>query len=144
MENKFQDPIFGELVYEEKYGDWRCEVESYPSQTVAVNLSGNRAQQVLENIERYRQTFQNILQNELMARVFAADKLLKIYNESWRDEEGELALSEFCQRIRPRRIVIEEDQCADIYYDDDDLFLGHVINVRIDENGNFADAQIAG
>ena len=87
---------------------------------------------------------------ELIARLeelkgFAADKLLKLYNETWLDEDiGEVDRTGFMARLnKPSIQLYEEPGFAVVYFEDGNLFAGHWIEVHID-NGVPSHAGIIG
>jgi hypothetical protein len=142
MEDKFQDTIFGELFWEREYNWWKGMVEIQPDLSIDVYLSGEPA---IHNIEQFQKVFEIYRRGEENARLCASKHLLEVHNESWLEEdEAEITQAEFCRRIQPENITIYDDQTAEIFYRDDNLFWGHVIIVSMDEKGTFTDADIAG
>lgn len=80
------------------------------------------------------------------ARQFAASVLTENAND-WQDEEDtpEITEDEFAARISISEISISaQDGAFELYYDDDDLFWGHVIIVSGNLADGFSDAAIAG
>lgn len=82
------------------------------------------------------------------ARQFAANELVENAND-WQDDEDECApeitADEFASRISISEISVSaEDDEFELYYDDDDLFWGHVILVSGNLTDGFSDATIAG
>lgn len=80
------------------------------------------------------------------ARQFAANELVDNANDWQEDEDApEITEDEFASRISISEISISaEDGAFALYYDDDDLFWGHVIIVSGDRTNGFSDATIAG
>lgn len=74
----------------------------------------------------------------------ASDDLLSIHNEAWHHYENTPALSaeEFKARMTLESIWIESYGAATACYDDGDLFWGHTISVRQEEDGTFEDEAI--
>jgi hypothetical protein len=66
---------------------------------------------------------------------FAADKLLKLYNETWLDEAiGEVDRPAFMARLtKPSIHLYDELGAAVVYLEDGNLFAGHWIEVHIDD-----------
>lgn len=83
-------------------------------------------------------------------RAFAAEKLTDLANDWQEDEQDEAApeapitAGTFAQRIRLRELSIETDGSMTAYYDDDELFWGHVILIDVASDGAPGDATIAG
>ena len=67
-------------------------------------------------------------------RGFAADKLLKLYNQAWLDEEiGEVDRTAFVARLsNPSIHLYDELGAAVVYFNDGNLFAGHCIEVHLD------------
>lgn len=82
-------------------------------------------------------------------RAYAATTLVDLAND-WQDQaaEGEVEQvvtpESFVRRIRLSELAITSDGAATPYYDDGDLFLGHVILVEVEPDGSMTDAYIAG
>src|SRR5690348_17153926 len=101
MEDKFQDPIFGELCWEDAYNWWTAQVELEPGITIQTYLCGD-PDQISEDIIQFRKIFENFRQNEAKARICAAQQLCETHNESWlQEDEEEITEEEFCRRIQP-------------------------------------------
>jgi hypothetical protein len=73
------------------------------------------------------------------------DQLLALKNDAWLDkDEPALTKEEFWQRVTLSGIAFYADNSAAIYYDDDDLFLGHTIEISVAENGEYRTAHLVG
>ena len=64
---------------------------------------------------------------------FAADQLLTLYHEDWRDDEiGEVDRAGFTGRLdHPAIHLYDELGVANVYFSDGDLFAGHRIEVHV-------------
>jgi hypothetical protein len=87
---------------------------------------------------------------DLIARLdelkgFAADHLLKLYNETWLDDAiGQIDRVGFIARLNnPAIHLYDELGAAVVYFDDGNLFAGHFVEVQVD-NGVPARAGIIG
>ncbi len=79
------------------------------------------------------------------AKNFAATKLLELKNDFWLDEdEEELTHEDFLERLQLETLNIKSDGGLTFWYDDGDLFAGHVLIVEANVNGDFINAEIAG
>jgi hypothetical protein len=67
------------------------------------------------------------------AIVFAADKLLSIYNDAWIDDDHpKLSIEQFKSKLKLKCIsVIDEPNCATLYFEDGDMFGGHHVALDI-------------
>jgi len=91
------------------------------------------AENVFKKIEELEETYKESI----------AEDLLTIHNETW-NEESITSKSEFINRIKLEGILFFCDGNAELYYNDGDLFWGHTIVVRINENGQYQDSQVYG
>lgn len=78
-------------------------------------------------------------------------KMVNLKNDAWLGEDDETGEDEppmtkqnFRKRISISRIVFYEDCSSSIYCNDDDIFWGHTIEISVDVNGNYKDANLAG
>jgi len=78
-------------------------------------------------------------------RLYAAKQLLNTYNNSWVDaEHGPIDENQFVANLcQPQIVVLDEIDAASIYFNDSDMFGGHLIDVMIRE-GKPIHAAIAG
>ncbi len=101
---------------------------------------------------QFKNIYANLKEWDQKFRAFASEKLTELANdwqdEGYDDEDGE-ALAAITEESFAGRIVISEfsidaEGDYEVYYDDDDMFWGHVIIVRGSVDGGMEDAYIAG
>lgn len=144
MENKIQDPILGELIWEEKHRWWKGKVRINSDLPFKIYLM-DYPQDASEDLEPYRRFFEIICRNEAAAREFAAEELLETYNDyGWGDDDEILTKEEFCHRMKPESIGISDDAGEADYYYGGDLFGEHTIIVAINASGIFTYASFEG
>ncbi len=90
----------------------------------------------------------HIVDNDTKYREFAAQELTELANE-WMDESDEIDAEEITKEIFAKRMEISEitvspDGSLSLFYNDDDMFLGHVIEIQVEPNGEIVSADIAG
>ena len=77
-------------------------------------------------------------------REFAADELWENAAD-WCDEGEELSREDFLRRMGSiPDITVDTDGSMELYYDDGEMFAGHVIIVDVDADGSLSSAYIAG
>jgi hypothetical protein len=78
-------------------------------------------------------------------RRFAAEKLTELAND-WREDEDEEEIAEdaFAARMSPSELSLDADGEYTAYYDDEDMFYGHVITVDGTVEDGMRSASIAG
>lgn len=76
-------------------------------------------------------------------RQFASEKLINLANEWNEDSDEEISNEEFMKRLVLQDIYINSENIT-FYFDDDDMFCGHVIIVNMTSDFKCEDATIAG
>ena len=87
------------------------------------------------------------------ARRFAADKLTDLAND-WQDseydeaetdgDENVITKEEFAKRLSASELCVSTEGDFEMYYNDDDMFWGHVVVVSGNIDSGMSDAQIEG
>ena len=99
-----------------------------------------------EELKKVKNIFSNIELTDFIkkAKEYSAYKLLELKNDSWLEEdEKEVTEKEFKERIKFAGLHIFSES-ANFYFDDDDLFWGHTIEVTVNQKLEFTNADIAG
>lgn len=98
----------------------------------------------VEAAENLKGILDNIVVKDREFKNFAAEKLIELANEWNEEEEVKITEEEFSNRISFSSISITPEGEFVIYYNDDDLFWGHIITVYGDVGGKLKDANIEG
>jgi len=69
--------------------------------------------------------------------------LLPIHNDSWNDGTP-ITEAAFIARMKLESACIFPDGTSELFYEDGDLFWGHMIVITLNQGGAFEDADIAG
>lgn len=82
-------------------------------------------------------------------RRFAAEKLTDLANDWLQEEEGDetpaaITKEAFADRLEISELSISPDGDITIYYNDDDMFWGHAVEVDANISGELSDAEIVG
>ena len=99
-----------------------------------------------EELKKVKNIFSNIELTDFIkkAKEYSAYKLLELKNDSWLEEdEKEVTEKEFKERMRFTGLHIFSES-ATFYFDDDDLFWGHTIEVTANQKLEFTNADITG
>ena len=78
------------------------------------------------------------------ARKYAAAELVECANDWAEEEEEEITEDEFARRLSISEISASLDGDFEIFYDDDDMFYGHVVIVSGNMETGIDDADMAG
>lgn len=148
MSKTITDSYLGTIQYSDEHDWYQGKVNNTNSQTIEFNLLDLDIEENLEEaLEYVRMIIKDIVQHSLKYKLFAAEHLLELYNDTWSEEEI-IDINEFANHISLEAINFyvyhEMDNTAEIYYQDGDLFAGHAIIIRVDSQGNLEDADIAG
>jgi len=137
------DDLLEKLKYDEYLNWYSGEVGLPGAKKLNVSLSLDGCEDLGDLIHFTKGFLQTIAETDEQARRFAAEKLLRVCNDSWNEGE-DITGPEFAERIALESLTTYPDHSAELYYDDGDLFWGHVIIVSIEEGPRFVDASIAG
>ena len=128
---------FGKFIYNKKLNAYKLfkeEIEYYFS-------ADNK-----EELKKVKNIFSNIELTKFIekAKEYTAHKLLKLKNDLWLEEdEKEVTKKDFKDRMKFTSLYIFSES-ANFYFDDGDLFWGHTIEVTVNKNLEFIDANIVG
>lgn len=144
VERKIQDPVLGELIWNEKYHWWKAEARSDSDFPFAVYLMDYPVEAV-EDLESYQSLFKILRQNEPAAREYAAQELLDVYNTHWSNNEF-ITKEEFCRRMIPESVILSKYDAdeSEYQYTGEDLFGEHTIVVSMTKSGVFTYACFEG
>ena len=138
------DEVFGDLKFDAAdHLRWYEGVVSFsPDHDVEIHIY-TEGGEPFSILQRARSAFTAIQHREREYPPAAARELLDDYNENWND--GKLLDAEtFANRLGLCRFSYHPDGKIELDYDDDDLFLGHSIAIRLDENLNVSEVGIEG
>ena len=128
---------FGKFIYNKKLKSYKLvkeEIEYYFS-------ADNK-----EELKKVKNIFSNIELTQFIekAKEYTAHKLLKLKNDLWlKEDEKEVTKKDFKNRMKFTSLYVFSES-ANFYFDDGDLFWGHTIEVTINQNLEFIDANIVG
>ena len=138
------DTFLARLEQADAYKEWDVEVEPVPGLFVNVVFAPKEAIAPAEGLANARRAYLAIRADAESGKRAAAEHLLELYNDEWSDEDELIASDEFMRRMRLESIVLKADGSAQIAYEDGGMFLGHIIVVSLDAEGEPQDATIAG
>ena len=106
---------------------------------------GDTAKQAMKVLKR---VVDNIVENDTKYREYAAEELTELAND-WMDASDEIDTEEitkeiFMKRMEMSEIVVSSNGSLSLFYNDDDMFWGHVIEIDVDSSEEIICAHIAG
>jgi len=143
MEKAFDDDVLGRLEYDEYLNWYAGEMALGEGRKLAVALSLDECEDLDDLIRLARGFVRDIARTDELARAYASEELLAVYNEVW-SEGQDLIAAEFAARIALESLTAYPDRSVELCYDDGDLFWGHTIIVTAEEGPRFTEAIIAG
>ena len=128
---------FGKFTYNKKLNAYKLfkeEIEYYFSAENKTELK--KVKDIFSNIE-----LTHFIEK---AKDYTTKKLLKLKNDLWLEEdEKEVTKKEFKARMKFTSLYVFSES-ANFYFDDGDLFWGHTIEVNVNQNLEFTNANIVG
>ena len=106
---------------------------------------GDTAKQAMKVLKR---VVDNIVENDTRYRGYAAEELTELAND-WMEASDEIDTEEitkeiFMKRMEMSEIMVSSKGSLSLFYNDDDMFWGHVIEIEVDSSGEIINAHIAG
>jgi hypothetical protein len=141
------DPALGTLVLDRASSCYRADrmVDDQPYRLVVVIEHVPDAARDAAILAALRDRISGIETHVAHYRQAAADELLGVYNESWWEEDlPRLTPEQFMSRLRLKSVYVQPEGGVDVYFDDDDLFAGHVVHVRLDVADRVLEVGLAG
>ena len=138
----YQDDVLGTLTLDRRGGDYKATVV-WKETSAELSLAADKVDELEKLLQTARVLWESQGAWEERITSYAARELLENANDRSEDDSN-ITASQFQAIIKVGTIVVEADGSFAFFYDDGDLFLGHVIIV----NGTLAegptDACIAG
>ena len=98
-------------------------------------------------LQVFLKTAENFEEFDKKNKEFAADNLFENaieWQESDEDEHEELTKEKFMELMEISEMTFSPSGCITLYYNDGDMFWGHSIEITIEDDGTYSDANIAG
>lgn len=149
MPEIIQDSVLGELTFDDRLSRWDGVAAglgvpfSLSAHTFAE--SGRGLTEDAATLEKYRMAFLRLQRDEPILRAQMAERMLPLAEE-WREDEaaGPMTAQQFLERVRLESFSIYEDGDAELFYNDGDLFAGHLIIAVMNQDGTLGETSIAG
>ena len=141
-----EDQQLGTFVLNKDYSCFSGKVK-WNDQNISVSMEVNKNdrctwEQVFENL---RFLFNNMQQKDLEFRQYAAEQLTELANDWLQDEEDdEITEDLFVSRINLVELAMDYNGYYSLYYNDDDMFWGHIIDIVGSIETGPTSADIAG
>lgn len=139
------NPVLGVLTWNDDREQWEAAIELLPGLKVDISLSpdGKGDEETIASGQAF---IEWIKSHEQEAREYAAREMTELA-EDWRDEDeepDEITPESFANRITLEAISMGAGGEATLWYDDGNLFAGHVVVVSVSPSREFTDAEMMG
>jgi hypothetical protein len=138
--------LFGEMTFDRGLSFYEGQA-TWGSQATKVQISVTDIDQLAKPMQDAMALWAAQADWDARIRAKMIQELLPLKNESWMDEEEdetELTAEQFLARVQLESINIDPEGEFSFFYDDGDLFYGHVIIVSGTLSDGPTDATIAG
>ncbi|MDB5386830.1 MAG: hypothetical protein JWM11_2476 [Planctomycetaceae bacterium] len=130
----FDDDEFGTFVFDRIPGLSWNGTRRRKSKSIQLCLNASKIPQARKALECIRLLWKDLKQWDQRFQAFAAEKLLKLKNDSWYDHDVnewpiDITSRQFASRMTLECVAVKPNGSVDFLYDDGELFLGQVIQV---------------
>ncbi|MCT4595465.1 MAG: NADAR domain-containing protein [Anaeromicrobium sp.] len=142
----YYDDELGEFRLYGKTGLYAATINWCDNEST-LNIYTEDKSELKKFINQYKKSFLNHTEWDAKVKAYACDELLTLKNNVWLDEEeGEVKLTEleFKERMSLDILELHDDNRYTLWYDDGDMFFGHVIVIEGDFENGFTSVQIEG
>jgi hypothetical protein len=143
-------PILGKLSWNADLSTWEAKLELRPGCPIDLRITTQMDLAPTDNLAELLNDSVAILEwarrTDCDCRARIADELLELYNDTWAPENATTPLSraEFTNRLVPSSLVRDIDGSGFFYWADDNMFAGHWIEVRFDQDHVISEVGLAG
>jgi hypothetical protein len=139
------DEQLGEYILNKDYGIFEAELfwlDNEISVSLEVNIENQKSW--TEAMGILRTLFEQRAQRDLEFRTYAGEQLTDLANDWLEDKNEEITKSDFIRRISLSELTITYNGDFTAYYNDDDMFYGHIIDISGNVKSGISSANIAG
>jgi hypothetical protein len=125
----YKDDTLGRFILDKRFDIYTKKIE-WDNKNVELNIEKYKGKRLSDAFITANEFIREQIMWDQKVKKFAANKLLKLKNEEWLEEnEKEITLEQFVERINVENINIFSRKRFEIYFDDGDIFWGHEIIV---------------
>ena len=157
-----EDPVLGTFVLDREFSWFKGAIDWLGTKCIVYLETDEEDGETAGNAFAHLQVFyQNLGEWDEKFRLFAAKSLLEMANEWYeegdsfdedasndhdKDDEDEIHITkeEFLRRISAESITITADGDLTLYYDADEMFTDHAIEIDADMSGEISSAYLVG
>jgi len=136
----YKDEILGTFTLDKSINYFNNKIE-WLGESISVSFALDTEENIRDTISVLHNLVKEQSEWDRRVRKFAAEELTNLAND-WQEED--VVEEEFAKRIILESITVYADGGFVFWFDDDDLFFGHVIFVEGNLKGDFERAEIAG
>ena len=136
---QIEDDLFGTLKLDERFKTWHGHL-SLDGRTLGLEVYATLSGDIDPAM---RQAFKNCQSKGFDYGLAAAAEMLDYYNANWNNDTP-IDAETFANQLMLENVVVEHNGTVTLWYNDGDLFGGHVVFVEINAEGVVTRAEIAG
>lgn len=150
MPADIEHPVLGTLSWKDELDSWESEIEFDAHRRIGFLLTLQEGAGPTNDLPALLRLGVELVdwarRTEFQCRQRIADELLDLYNDNWAPEDATVPMTraEFVDRIAPRSLGLLWDGKGDFYWDAEDMFAGHWIEVRFSEDRIISEVGLAG
>jgi len=125
------DPVLGEFYWDANLSRWATEFTPRRREPFALFVeAASSTAKITRRLAKARRVLQEFPSFHELLKDGAADQLLDLYNETW-NKGRRIGKAGFKKRMTIRSLSLHQDGGWSASFDDDDMFQGHFISVRV-------------
>ncbi|MBO9128517.1 DUF2262 domain-containing protein [Bacillus sp. 165] len=136
----FFHPIFGQVKWYTDRTEWAGIMQLPNGKVIEVAINAARED---KQMDIHSRSCIQLMQHTHTLFETLADDLIETHNETWNEGES-ITKEEFIKKLSLEMVAFYNDGTSDLYFDDGDMFWGHIIIASVDSNGLYEEAQISG
>lgn len=142
---KITDKILGEFELNKDYSSFQGTIHWINQDiTVALDVDTEEKETWTQAMNILRELYSEKEKRDLEFRTFAGEQLTALANDWLEEENKEISKSDFIKRLSLSELVADFNGGYTLYYNDDDMFYGHAIEVSGNTKTGIESANIVG
>lgn len=155
---ELNDELCGKFMLDRQFEWFTREIDWCGEKaTIYLECNDDDPENASEALEHFKEIYSDLEEWDKKLREFAAEKLTDLAND-WQDDDNDyddededeedddesITEEDFAERICISEFSVDPEGDFTAYYNDDDMFWGHSIEINGNVNGEFEDANICG
>jgi hypothetical protein len=146
MSTTIKDNVLGTLTYDMRWGKFDGVVP-FGNKQVEISIIFGSPPEVVSDTDviQARSAYLALVAQKDSIEAEIVREYLSLYNDEWRPEGSDpINQDQFLDAIEPEHIDIELGRVRGLWYEDGNLFAGHALHIRFNDDGNISEIALAG